>query len=543
MENEKTTTPARPPSEVQGSTEEVIIAGVHDDQVVSDFYHSAVSESYRLKSELVSQHLSDIGMGRFQWCLFVVNGFGWMVDNFWSQGISAARPAVANEFTDITHLSFSSVAYYVGLILGASFWGVSADLFGRRPAFNATILLGGIFACAVAGSQNFVAFCSIWGVIGTAAGGNVPVDSIIFLELVPQTYQWLLVSLSAWWNCGQLIVSLLAWVFLAHFSCDENAEVCSRADNMGWRYLMITLGALAIAFGLIRVFVFKIPESPRYLISKGRDAEAVESVNYIARYNGKPETLTLDMLQAIDYRVRVGAEAGSSEKVAEMAVAPAPVRMTYSQILKESFKDYDSSSYKRLFSGRKMAQHTSVTFLLWLTIGIAYPLYFAFITSYLETKKTYSYDSSLNGTYRIYCIVSAVTIVGPIAAGYAVETRFGRRWMMAASAVLTGAFLFAYTGAATEAADIGFQCATGILGNFEYAIMFAYAPESFPGPVRGTGTGMAATLLRLGGLAASLISTYAGYSVVPIYASAGLWIGAGLFCVFLPYETHGHASI
>lgn len=77
----------------------------------------------------------------------------------------------------------------------------------------------------------------------------------------------------------------------------------------------------------------------------------------------------------------------------------------------------------------------------------------------------------------------------------------------------------------------------------EYAIMFAFTPESFPGPVRGTGTGIAATLLRLGGLAASFISTYAGYSVVPIYASAALWIVAGVFCAGLPFETHGHASI
>lgn len=531
----------RPPSEIQGFSEAVVIS---EDPTVEAFYHDAVSESYRLKSELVAQHLAEIGMGRFQWWLFVVNGFGWMVDNFWSQGISAVRPAVAAEFGDITHLSFSSVAYYIGLVLGASFWGTSADLFGRRPAFNATILLGGIFACAVAGAQNFVAFCALWAVVGTAAGGNVPVDSIVFLEFVPQAYQWLLVSLSAWWNCGQLIVSLLAWVFLANFSCSTDAESCSRQDNMGWRYTMIVLGGLAISFGLIRIFVFRIPESPRYLISKGRDAEAVESVNYIARYNGRPETLRLEMLQAIDVQIRGGASVSADEEKAGAVMdIPTPARMSYLQILKESFVDYDSFSYKRLFAGRKMAQHTSITFLLWLTIGIAYPLYFAFITSYLETKKTYHADSSLSATYRVYCIVSAVTIVGPIAAGYAVETRFGRRWMMAASAVLTGVFLFAYTAASTQAADIGFQCATGILGNFEYAIMFAYAPESFPGPVRGTGTGISATLLRLGGVVASLISTYEGYSVVPIYVSAGLWIAAGLLCFGLPYETHGHAAV
>ncbi|EFX05043.1 sugar transporter [Grosmannia clavigera kw1407] len=527
--------PSTPQSLTRGTIDPV------EDPAIESFYHDAVSQSYRLKSELVAEHMALIGMGKFQWYLFVVNGFGWMVDNFWSQGISAARPPVANEFTGIVHLSFSSVAYYLGLILGASFWGTTADMIGRKPAFNLTTLLGGIFACAVAGSQNFVAFCSLWAVIGTAAGGNVPVDSIIFLEFVPQTYQWLLVSLSAWWNLGQLIVSLLAWVFLANFACDSADAPCPRHTNMGWRYMMITLGGIAICFGLIRIFIFKIPESPRYLISKGRDAEAVESVNYIARYNGVPETLTLDMLQAVDLQIHGGAQV-TDEKTE--AVAPiAPKALTYRQILKESLKDYNSQSYKSLFAGRKMAQHSFVTFLLWLTIGIAYPLYFAFITSYLETKKSYHVNGSISHTYRTYCIVSAVTIVGPIAAGYAVETRFGRRWMMAFSAVLTGVFLFVYTVAKTEAADIGFQCATGILGNFEYAIMYTYAPESFPGPVRGTGTGIAATLLRFGGLCASLISTYNGYSSVPIYVSAALWIVAGFFCLGLPYETHGHASI
>ncbi|POS74778.1 hypothetical protein DHEL01_v206820 [Diaporthe helianthi] len=486
------------------------------DQEVSDFYGSSVSDSYRLNFVVVS----NLGVFfRFQWYLFVVNGFGWVVDNFWSQGITAVRPPVANEFTDITYLSFSSVAYYVGLIIGASFWGVTADLIGRKPAFNATILIGGIFACASAGSQNFVTFCSIWAVIGTAAGGNVPVDSIIFLEFIPQERQWLLTSLSAWWNLGQVIVSLVA------------------------RYVMITLGAIAIAFAVIRIFVFKMPESPRYLLSRGRDAEAVDAVNYVARYNGKPEILTLDMLKAIDeaqsgLATRVEQSEGSTPAVAEKK-AP----LSYKQIILENFKDYSSHSYRKLFAGRKMAQHSLVVFLIWLTIGVAYPLYFAFITSYLQTKTTYSANSSLNHTYMVYCIVSVVGVIGPIAAGFSVETRLGRRWMMALSAILTGVFLFAYTSVGTEAADIGFQCATAILGNFEYAIMFAFTPESFPAPVRGTGTGIAATLLRVGGLVASFISTYSGYSVVPIYASAALWIVSGFFCLGLPFETHGHASI
>jgi hypothetical protein len=73
--------------------------------------------------------------------------------------------------------------------------------------------------------------------------------------------------------------------------------------------------------------------------------------------------------------------------------------------------------------------------------------------------------------------------------------------------------------------------------------MFAFTPESFPGPVRGTGTGVAATLLRTGGLVASFISTYAGYSSGPLFVSAALWVVVGALCLGLPFETRGHASL
>ena len=133
-------------------------------------------------------------------------------------------------------VGFSSISYYVGLIIGASFWGISADFIGRKPAFNATLLIGGVFGASVAGLSNFVPFCVLWAIIGTAAGGNVPVDSMIFLEFVPGSHQYLLTALSAWWNLEQVIVSLVSWVFLANFSCPTGSTfaTCKRADNMGW---------------------------------------------------------------------------------------------------------------------------------------------------------------------------------------------------------------------------------------------------------------------------------------------------------------------
>ncbi|KAL4930433.1 uncharacterized protein BDV17DRAFT_280717 [Aspergillus undulatus] len=500
------------------------------DAEMEQFYGQSTSESYRLKSELVSQCMEEIGMGWFQWKLFVVTGFGWVVDNFASQGIGSMQPPIQLEFRDIKEVSYSSVAYYVGLILGASFWGISSDLIGRKPAFNYTILIAGIFLCGAAGTMNFVAFSAMWAVIGTAAGGNVPPASMIFLEYVPGSHQYLLTALSAWWNLGQLIVSLLAWVFLANFSCptDATPDTCSRSQNMGWRYTLITLGALSLAFTILRVLVVKIPETPRYLLSQGKDQAVVDAVNYVARQNGKPEPMTLSMLQAID--VRLGIPPATEE-----------AGMSTKEIMKENLKEFRGEHYKALFATRKLSLHTGLIWAIWLIIGIAYPLYFNFLPSYLATR--FTENSSLDLTYRNYCIQSAVGIVGPISAAVLVNTFFGRRWMMGISSIVTGVFLFAYVGVKTPTASLAFTCVTGLLGNFEYAVMFAFTPESFPAPHRGTGTGTAASLLRLGGLIASLISSETGFTTAPIYASAALWIAVGVICFGLPFETHGHSAI
>ncbi|KAG9239300.1 hypothetical protein BJ875DRAFT_531822 [Amylocarpus encephaloides] len=503
-----------------------------DDKDNREFYGSSISDSYRLKSELVSKSFKEIEMGRYQWELFVVTGFGWITDNFWSQGIGTIQPSIKLEFADVTMVGFSSIAYYAGLIFGASFWGISADFIGRKPAFNATLLIGGVFGAAVAGLSNFVGFCVMWAIIGTAAGGNVPVDSMIFLEFVPGSHQYLLTALSAWWNFGQVVVSLVGWVFLANFTCptDSTPETCKRADNMGWRYVMITLGGMALVFAIIRLFVFKMPESPRYLLSKGRDAEAVEAVNYVARRNKKPEPLHLGMFQDIDRELGITVNEDEGRAC-----------LSHMAIMKGNLADFKSANYKDLFATRKLAQHTTIIWLIWLTIGIAYPLYFNFLPTYLAQK--FTENNSLDLTYRNYCITSAVGVVGPISAAFAVNTRFGRRWMMGGSAIVAGIFLFGYTGATTPTGNLAFSCVTGLLGNFTYAIMYAFTPESFPGPHRGTGSGTAATLLRLGGLAASLIGTYTNFSVVPIYVSAVLWILVGVVSFGLPFETHGRSAI
>jgi len=78
-----------------------------------------------------------------------------------------------------------------------------------------------------------------------------------------------------------------------------------------------------------------------------------------------------------------------------------------------------------------------------------------------------------------------------------------------------------------------------------YGVLYAYTPEVFPAPNRGTGTGIASTLNRIAGLCAPIVAVNAGAAnpKAPIYASAGLFFAAFFAMIALPIETRGKQSL
>ena len=80
-----------------------------------------------------------------------------------------------------------------------------------RWSFNLTLLITGVFALAAGGATNEVALCSLIGMYAVGSGGNLPVDSAVFLEFIPATHQWLLTVLSIWWAIGQLVGALVSF--------------------------------------------------------------------------------------------------------------------------------------------------------------------------------------------------------------------------------------------------------------------------------------------------------------------------------------------
>ncbi|KAK7046014.1 hypothetical protein VNI00_007009 [Paramarasmius palmivorus] len=379
------------------------------------FEDGAVDPVYQAKARVLNAAIQEIGCGRYQYYLFCCAGFGWFADSVWPLITGLILSPVIAEF----HFNgpFLSLAANIGLLVGAMFWSIGCDIWGRRWSFNLTLLIAGVFGLAAGGSPDFITLASLVAVLGIGVGGNMPVDSAVFLDLVPASHQYLLTVMSVWWSLGQLVVSLLAWPLIANFSCPTNATTCNRSENMGWRYLLFTLGGLTLLLWGLRFFVFKLFESPRFLVGIGKDAEAVEVIHQVAKYNNKISSLTVEQLENAG-RVDLGQTHKSKVEGERKVLSKTSV--------------FGLDHIKALFRTKKLAFTTSLLISLWGIIGLASTLYNSFLPYVLATRGASFGDGSLYITYRNQFILSVIGVPGAFLAGWAVELPFiGRKGTLA----------------------------------------------------------------------------------------------------------------
>jgi MFS family permease len=310
------------------------------------------------------------------------------------------------------------------------FWGVGADIWGRKISFNLTLFITGVFGIAAGGAPNFITLTALTAVFSVGVGGNLPVDSAVFLEFVPVSHQYLLTVLSIWWAVGQLIGSLVAWPLLGNFSCQftTGTSVCLASQNRGWRYFQYTMGGFMMILWIIRFFFFKLYESPKYLMGRGRDQEAVAVVHEIARRNGVHSSLSVGELKEAESIDGTAATAGQNSEGNFVGT-----------VVRQHLAKFDSNHVSPLFATRKLAYSTSLLITLWALIGLAFPLYNSFIPVYLATRGADFGDGSPNITYRNQVILSVIGLPGALIAGYMVDLPIlGRRGTLAIS---TGRYL------------------------------------------------------------------------------------------------------
>lgn len=492
--------------------------------VVDEKGHTLLADTfdpvYEAKARVLNRAIQEIGMGRYQWQLFVVIGFGWASDNMMPIAVSLIVPVIAKEFHP-TYPQYLPLAQNLGLLAGAVFWGLGADVFGRRIGFNLTLGITAFWAMISASSPTFAAIATFVAFWSFGVGGNLPVDSAIFLEFLPASHQYLLTVLSIDWALAQVVATLIAWPLLGTLTCEDKAT-CTRSKNMGWRWFVITMGGILLIMFVIRFIFFTIYESPKYLMGKGKDEEAVQVVHEVARRNGKTSNITVDDLKACEPEGYVG-------------------RTDAAEALRRNLKRVNLSHVRSLFNTPRLAFSTSMIMLIWLIIGLAFPLYNNFLPLLISADSPSTYI-----TYRNTLIIAVLGVPGAIIGAALSEWRFmGRRGVLALSTALTGVFLFCNTTARSNPnAQLGWNCAYNFCSTICYAILYAYTPEVFPTFSRGTGNALTASCNRVMGVMAPVIGIYATAGTwVPVYVAGAMFIAAGLIALILPFESRGKASL
>jgi MFS family permease len=228
-------------------------------------------------------------LDRLRWSPFhtrMVLGLGtaWILDGL-SITTASAVTAVLTQ-PDTLHLTTTESAatgsvYLVGEVIGALVFGKLSDKLGRRRLFMWTlaVYLAGTALTAFTGKGTawLVFFYLTRLIAGSGIGGEYSAINSAIDEMMPARYRG---RTDIWINgtywAGSIIGTFVSFALLS-----------SLPANAGWRVCFLAGPVLAIVIMYVRR---NLPESPRWLITHGREQEALESMQHIediARKDGQ----------------------------------------------------------------------------------------------------------------------------------------------------------------------------------------------------------------------------------------------------------------
>jgi hypothetical protein len=121
------------------------------------------------------------------------------------------------EFGEVGYATAMTIALYCGMFVGSLFWGLGADIIGRRHAFNFSLIICCIATIVAGAMPNWPSLGFFISLIGFGAGGNLVLDTTVFLEFLPGNKQWVVTMMACWWGIGQAITGFFAWGFLGMY--------------------------------------------------------------------------------------------------------------------------------------------------------------------------------------------------------------------------------------------------------------------------------------------------------------------------------------
>lgn len=408
------------------------------------------------------------------------SGLGWALDAM-DVGLISFIIAVLAQQWQLTPGETGWIASigFVGMAIGASVGGLLADRLGRRQVFAITLLIYGLATGASALVGGIAMLLVLRFFVGLGLGAELPVASTYVSEFAPAAIRGrVIVVLEAFWAVGWTASALIGY-FVIPASAD------------GWRWAF-ALGAIPAAYAL--VVRWGLPESPRWLASRGRLAEA--------------ERIVSTFETAADLR-------RTRAPRADAAVRPVAVSAT--------------QRVGALWSA-EFRTRTLCIWLVWFCVNFAYYGAFIWIPSILVQA---GYD--LVRSFGFTLLITLAQLPGYAVAAWLIEV-WGRRATL--SVFLAGSAVSAvlFGTASTEGAIIATGMALSFFNLGAWGALYAVTPELYPTSLRATGSGWAAGVGRLASIVAPLLvpvllatggaplafTTFAAFFVVATVAAWGL---------------------
>jgi SP family sugar:H+ symporter-like MFS transporter len=198
-------------------------------------------------------------------------------------------------------LGFTVGSLLIGCFIGAFLAGRLADLFGRRNVMIVTAVLFTIGALIQGFAHDHTLFVIARLMGGMAVGAASVLSPAYISEVAPASVRGRLTTLQQIMIIIGLTIAFVVNYFLAQSAGESTASYWAGIEAWRWMYLMQAVPAV-----IFLVALFFIPESPRYLVSKGRDEKALQVLTSL--YGSDVARAKLDEIRATyaeDHRPRL----------------------------------------------------------------------------------------------------------------------------------------------------------------------------------------------------------------------------------------------
>jgi putative MFS transporter len=433
----------------------------------------------------VCARLERLPWTRYQRGLFLVIATAWLFDSIDLGALTFLLAPISREFgLTPTQAGLVGSATFAGMFIGAIGAGVLADRFGRLAVFKYSIVVWGSASLLLACSWDFASLASFRFLLGIGMGAEFPVAAALLSEFVPSAKRGRYVALmEGTWPVGFILAGVLSFILLS--------------TTVGWRGFFVMQAVLAVVALVVRR---NLPESPRWLTSRGRHQEAAAVLDGLER----------------------------KTQAAYSKPLPEPVPLTVS-----STSEIESAGIRTLFTPT-YRRRTLASWAMWFCLlGGYYGL-----TTWLGKLLA---DAGFDVVKSVgYIVLMALWgIPGFLTAAYLIEV-VGRKVCLVGFTLCSAVAAFAYGNAAgvTELIVAGSFLQYFFFGMF--SSIFAFTPELFPTRARAIGMGSSTAAGRLGSifgpLVVPMVIASSGPTVV-FTCSAALFVTGSLIAVIALPET------